>query len=763
MNQRRPPASARPAAKRPARRSGRRPPPAAAQRALALAAQPVRGRPRGRGGHRRGGLGRLQHQAPAGEPADARPPSSARPTSPHDCGPDNAIATFSARRTGSTSPSTRCPKVLDRRGAGHRGPQVLPARRRGPGRHRPRLPQRHPRARASEQGGSTITQQYVKNVYLSSERSITRKLKEAVLAVKLERELDKNQILERYLNTIYFGRGAYGVGAAARAYFGKDVRTIGLPEAAYLAGLIRAPEAGRRPGPPAGGHPPPAAHARRDGPGPRHHHRPARRRPTRCRGPARSSPAATAPSSTSTRTSRPSAAPTSSRPCASRSRAKYGDAVLYGGGLRIYVTLDPAMQKDGVERGHDHAQPAGRPGRPRSWPSMTRARSRPWSAGRDYATQKVNYALGAGAAGRAARPGRRSSRSCWPPRCSRASRSTRSSTAPAQITLPKANNGADWVVHNYADAGPGRPRPRRRHPGVLQHGLRPADAPGGPAERGRPGPQDGRVTAKLPRGELARAGHRGRVPARHGRRASAPSPTAASTTTRTWWPRSSRSTEDGTTRVLEQAHPTGDRVLTAQESDLVTYALRQVVTNGTGHAANFGRRVAGKTGTTDKNGERLVRRLHAQAHRLGVDGLRQPAGHAGQAHGPRPRDRGHRRHAPGADLEQVHAQRHRRARTGLLHHAQELPGQGPQRQARADAGLDQLHARPQHLHHAARHEGSTTTSTTFPIGFPFDTTTSTTKPTARRPRHDEARARPRRCRRATRTRHRPVPTDFRKS
>ena len=97
------------------------------------------------------------------------------------------------------------------------------------------------RGRGVQQGGSTITQQYVKNVYLTSERSITRKIKEAVLAVKLERELDKDEILERYLNTIYFGRGAYGVGAASRAYFGKDVRDIGLPEASYLAGLIRSP------------------------------------------------------------------------------------------------------------------------------------------------------------------------------------------------------------------------------------------------------------------------------------------------------------------------------------------------------------------------------------------------------------------------------------------------------------------------------------------------------------------------------------------
>ena len=93
------------------------------------------------------------------------------------------------------------------------------------------------------QGGSTITQQYVKNAYLSSERTWERKLREAVLAIKLERELPKQEILERYLNTIYWGRGAYGIQAASQAYFGVDVEQLGLAESAYLAGIIRAPEA----------------------------------------------------------------------------------------------------------------------------------------------------------------------------------------------------------------------------------------------------------------------------------------------------------------------------------------------------------------------------------------------------------------------------------------------------------------------------------------------------------------------------------------
>ncbi len=93
-----------------------------------------------------------------------------------------------------------------------------------------------------QQGGSTITQQYVKYTYLNPEKKLDRKVKEAVIAIKLERELPKKEIMQRYLNSIYFGRGAYGVAAASRIYFGKEIQQIGLPEAAYLAGIIRAPE-----------------------------------------------------------------------------------------------------------------------------------------------------------------------------------------------------------------------------------------------------------------------------------------------------------------------------------------------------------------------------------------------------------------------------------------------------------------------------------------------------------------------------------------
>ena len=95
---------------------------------------------------------------------------------------------------------------------------------------------------AGTQGGSTLTQQLVKNEYLSSERTLWRKAREAVLSMKLERSEDKDRILERYLNTVYFGRGAYGIEAAARQYFGVHAPDLDAGQAALLVGLLRSPE-----------------------------------------------------------------------------------------------------------------------------------------------------------------------------------------------------------------------------------------------------------------------------------------------------------------------------------------------------------------------------------------------------------------------------------------------------------------------------------------------------------------------------------------
>lgn len=91
------------------------------------------------------------------------------------------------------------------------------------------------------QGASTITQQLVKLTHLTSEKTLARKAQEVWLAIKLEKELSKSEILEAYINTVYFGGGAYGIGAAAERYFGKPARELTVSEAALLAGIIKSP------------------------------------------------------------------------------------------------------------------------------------------------------------------------------------------------------------------------------------------------------------------------------------------------------------------------------------------------------------------------------------------------------------------------------------------------------------------------------------------------------------------------------------------
>ena len=93
---------------------------------------------------------------------------------------------------------------------------------------------------------STITQQFIKNAFLSPERTYSRKIKEAILAYRIERAFDKKQILELYLNEIYLGQGmhpqgSYGVAAAAQSYFDKSLSELDLAETAYLAALPKAP------------------------------------------------------------------------------------------------------------------------------------------------------------------------------------------------------------------------------------------------------------------------------------------------------------------------------------------------------------------------------------------------------------------------------------------------------------------------------------------------------------------------------------------
>ncbi|MFM9372068.1 transglycosylase domain-containing protein [Streptomyces sp. Da 82-17] len=92
-----------------------------------------------------------------------------------------------------------------------------------------------------KQGGSTITQQYVKNYYLNQDQTVTRKLKELVISLKVDQKKSKDEILAGYINTSYYGRGAYGIQAAAQAYYGVDAEELSVEQGAYLAALLQAP------------------------------------------------------------------------------------------------------------------------------------------------------------------------------------------------------------------------------------------------------------------------------------------------------------------------------------------------------------------------------------------------------------------------------------------------------------------------------------------------------------------------------------------
>ena len=93
----------------------------------------------------------------------------------------------------------------------------------------------------AEQGASTLTQQLAKNIFLTQERTMSRKVQEALLSLWLEHKYSKDQILELYMNRVYFGSGAYGVEAASQKYFAKSARAVTLGEAAVLAGLVQSP------------------------------------------------------------------------------------------------------------------------------------------------------------------------------------------------------------------------------------------------------------------------------------------------------------------------------------------------------------------------------------------------------------------------------------------------------------------------------------------------------------------------------------------
>jgi 1A family penicillin-binding protein len=509
------------------------------------------------------------------------------------CGPDNAIAELSGDQNRTVVTLDQVPDVLidavlaqeDRNFFSHSGIDPIGIAR---------ALWTDIRHQTIAQGGSTLTMQYVKNVYLTNERTLMRKIREAALAIKLERELGKEEILERYLNTIYFGRGAYGVEAASRAYFGKSVGQVTLTEAAFLAGLIRAPETGDP--------------SRDLDEADRRRNNALVRMVADGHITQQEMDAANAvPLDEIT-------LPRSSREGLGRVRgAEYGTeyfvdqvrqqlvdelgaAAVYGGGLRIYTTLDPALQQAAYTAITDELDPAN-PDDPAAALIALDSDNRVVAmvGGTDFRASQVNLALGRRGGGSGRGPG-----SAYKPFALAQALIdgwSLADTVPAPSTavFPGADNGADWRVtgggsptgeytlgdamvvssntayaHLMLELGPARVNELSRRLGIT-HQV--PDVPSVVLGAGEVSVLDMATAYSTFRDSGVR--------------------TQATMIVRV---------TDASGRTIVRSDPSTERALQPETADMVTHALEGVVQGGTGRSAAVpGQRVAGKTGTTTNN------------------------------------------------------------------------------------------------------------------------------------------------------------------
>ena len=436
------------------------------------------------------------------------------------------------------------------------------------------------------QGGSTITQQLVKNSYLSSDRSLWRKAKEAVLSIKLEQTHDKNDILERYLNTVYFGRGAYGIQAAASVYFNTTAAQLDENQSALLIGLLSSPETADPSKDPA------AAQRRRD--------KvldalvETKKLDAAQAAAIKQQPLGAIPRAEAKAQAAPGIAPWFVDLVRQEAITRFGESALYGGGLKITTTLDLDDQKAAEDA---IAKTLDAPDDPQAaLVALDKSGGiRAYVGGRDYNTLKVDLARGKAGGGSGRQAGSTFKPFVLAANAEQGGTVAQRFPAPAHISLP--TDSGPWDVSNYGDEAFGDLDLTEATVHSVNTVYAQLVVQVGPDKAAKLARAAG-ITTDVPPVDAVTLGAAEVSPldladayltfARDGQRVE---------------PFAIAKVQSSTGATVYEAHPATSQAMKPDTAHLVDSVLQQVIERGTGTAARLDRPVAGKTGTTDNSAD----------------------------------------------------------------------------------------------------------------------------------------------------------------